>query len=204
MLNFVGDIYCFLKIASPLAWAFSIQLPLRTFIIEWLWLTLIHQISPNVWCLQLLLPLLLLPFCGPFSRTTRVISSNLYFQIGSVCLCVLRFSASINPLYPATDCAAATDISGVSARWQLAVNSRPATYSQQVSVYCDGPGAVLDCGLWLARHRFVYNYTTVVGYMSGVVSCIAASLSAIIMSSHNRAKHDCGLLCLKTSQFNQW
>ena len=44
---------------------------------------------------------------------------NLYFKIGSVCLCVPRFSASISPLYPATDCAAATDISGVSGRWQL-------------------------------------------------------------------------------------
>jgi len=30
----------------------------------------------------------------------------------SVCLCALT-------LYPATDCAAATDISGVSGRWQL-------------------------------------------------------------------------------------
>jgi len=38
------------------------------------------------------------------------------------------------------------------------------------------------------RHHFVYKYTTVVGYGSGVVSCVAASLSAIIMSSHNRAK----------------
>ena len=34
----------------------------------------------------------------------------------SVCVTV---SASINPLYPATDCAAATDISGVSGHWQL-------------------------------------------------------------------------------------
>jgi len=32
---------------------------------------------------------------------------------------VIQFSASINPLYPATDCAAATDISGVSGLWQL-------------------------------------------------------------------------------------
>jgi len=43
----------------------------------------------------------------------------LYFKIGSVCLSVPWFSASINPLYPATDCAAATDISDVSGRWQL-------------------------------------------------------------------------------------
>ena len=46
-------------------------------------------------------------------------ANNLYFKIGSVWLCVTRFSASINPLYPATDCAAATGISGVSGRWQL-------------------------------------------------------------------------------------
>jgi len=37
-------------------------------------------------------------------------------SVASVCATV---SASINPLYPATDCAAATDISGVSGRWQL-------------------------------------------------------------------------------------
>jgi len=34
----------------------------------------------------------------------------------SVCATV---SASINPLYRATDCTAATDISGVSDHWQL-------------------------------------------------------------------------------------
>ena len=75
-------------------------------------------------------------------------------------------------------------------QWSLAVkplNSQTVTYSQQVSVYWDGPGAVLDCGLWLACHRFVYNYTTVVGYASGFVSCVAASLSPTIMSSHNSA-----------------
>jgi len=77
------------------------------------------------------------------------------------------------------------------------LNSPPATYSQQVSVYCDGSGVVLDCGLWLACHRFVYNYTTVVGYTSVVVSCVAASLAAIIMSSHNRALRDCGLYLKK-------
>jgi len=45
---------------------------------------------------------------------------NLYFKIGSVCPSVCAtVSASINPLYPATDCAAATDVSGVSGRWQL-------------------------------------------------------------------------------------
>jgi len=48
-----------------------------------------------------------------------------------------------------------------------------------------GRGAVLDCGLWLTPHHFVYNYTTVAHYASGAVSCVAASLSAIIMSSHN-------------------
>ena len=48
-----------------------------------------------------------------------VVDFDLYFKIGRVCLCAPRFSASINPLYPATDCAAATDISGVSGRWQL-------------------------------------------------------------------------------------
>jgi len=37
----------------------------------------------------------------------------LYFKIGSVCLCAHL------TLYPATDSAAATDISGVSGRWQL-------------------------------------------------------------------------------------
>jgi len=37
----------------------------------------------------------------------------LYFKIESVCLCAHL------TLYPATDCAAATDISGVSGRWQL-------------------------------------------------------------------------------------
>ena len=36
----------------------------------------------------------------------------LYIILPSVCLCALT-------LYPATDCAAATDISGVSGRWQL-------------------------------------------------------------------------------------
>ena len=80
------------------------------------------------------------------------------------------------------------------------LNSPPATYSQQVSVYWDGLGAVLDCGLWLAHHCFVYNYTTVVGYASGVVSCVAASLSAIIMSIHNCAKRDCGL-CMFISDY---
>ena len=61
-------------------------------------------------------------YCWPLSVLIiqRVrLSCYLYFKIGSVCLRVPRFSASINPLYPATDCAAATDISGVSGRWQL-------------------------------------------------------------------------------------
>jgi len=39
--------------------------------------------------------------------------NDLYFKIGSVCLCVHL------TLYAATDCIAATDISGVSGRWQL-------------------------------------------------------------------------------------
>jgi len=88
------------------------------------------------------------------------------------------------------------------------LNSPPAKYSQQVSVYWDGPGAVLDCGLWLTHHCFVYNYTTVVGYASGVVSCVAASLSAIIMSIHNCALStiaqsaiDCGL-CMFISDWD--
>jgi len=41
------------------------------------------------------------------------IMNILYFKIGSVCLCAHL------TLYPATDCAAATDISSVSSRWQL-------------------------------------------------------------------------------------
>jgi len=45
---------------------------------------------------------------------------NLYFKIGSVCPSVCAtVLASINPLYQATDCTAATDVSGVSGRWQL-------------------------------------------------------------------------------------
>jgi len=47
-------------------------------------------------------------------------SVYLYFKIGSVCPSVCAMvSASINPLYPPTDCAAATNVSGVSVRWQL-------------------------------------------------------------------------------------
>jgi len=55
---------------------------------------------------------------------------------GSVCLCqaasvCATVSASIsgNP-YPATDCAAAADISGVSGRWQL---------SRKIDPRCRGP-----------------------------------------------------------------
>ena len=47
---------------------------------------------------------------------------NLIFKIRSVCPCssvCATVSASINPLYPATDCAAATDVSDVSGSWQL-------------------------------------------------------------------------------------
>jgi len=48
--------------------------------------------------------------------------SYLFIKIRSVCPSVSAMvSESINPLplYPATDCAAATDISGVGGRWQL-------------------------------------------------------------------------------------
>jgi len=41
------------------------------------------------------------------------LNKNLYIKIRGICLCPHL------TLYPATDCAAATDISGVSGRWQL-------------------------------------------------------------------------------------
>jgi len=71
---------------------------------------------------------------------------DLYFKIGSVCLCVPQFSGSINPLYPATHCAAATDISSVSGRWQPLIVDRRRTVSRY-QFTATGRGAVLDCGL---------------------------------------------------------
>ena len=91
--------------------------------------------------------------------------------IGSICLCqpsvCATVSASINHLYPATDCAAATDISGVSGRWQLVVNQSNCNVYRTAAAGCvrwqlthwDVPdcngwggegGGSLDCGLWLA------------------------------------------------------
>ena len=67
-------------------------------------------------------------------HTLKLLTAHVYVKEGSKCVCITCFSiyvlkleasvcamvsASINPLYPATDCSAATDISGVSGRWQL-------------------------------------------------------------------------------------
>jgi len=46
------------------------------------------------------------------AKTTNFVTTILYIILPSVCLCALT-------LYPATDCTAATDISGVSGHWQL-------------------------------------------------------------------------------------
>jgi len=65
--------------------------------------------------------------CGAYSEVyvfaddaTKSTDIYTYIKIGSVCPSVCTtVSASINPYPAATDCAAATDISGGSGRWQL-------------------------------------------------------------------------------------